>query len=115
MALRDNTLHLTLLRKNEVVQRKIWTMLDMSRVMIKNKNLPKVFLGEAVSTIVYLPNRATTKSLEGKTPYRRIGRKPSIDHLKVFECIVYVKTLDKSLKKLDDLSLPMIFIVYEKA
>ena len=83
--------------------------------MIKNKNLPKAFWGEAISTAVYLLNRAPTKSLEGKTPYESwTRRKPSVEHLKVFGCIVYVKTLEKSLKKLDDQSLPMIFIGYEK-
>ena len=87
----------------------------MTRAMLKNKDLPKVFWGEDVSTVVYLLNRAPTKSLEGKTPYEGwTGRQPSVEHLKVFGCIVFVKTLGKSLRKLDDQSIPMIFIGYEK-
>ena len=102
-------------QQNEVVGRKNWTILDMTRAMLKNKNLPKVFWGDDVSTAVYLLNRAPTKSLEGKTPYEGwTGRKPSVKHLKVFSCIVFVKTLGKSLRKLDDQSIPMIFIGYEK-
>ena len=102
-------------QQNEVVERKNRTILDMTRAMLKNKNLPKVFWGEAVSTAVYLLNRAPTKSLEGKTPYEGwTGRQPSVEHLKVFGCIVFVKTLGKSLRKLDDRSIPMIFIGYEK-
>ena len=67
------------------------------------------------STAVYLFSRALTKSLEGKTPYEGwTGRKPSIESLKVFGCIAYVKIIDKSLRKLDDRSLPMIFIGNEK-
>ena len=42
------------------------------------------------------------------------GGKPFVDHLKVFGCIVYVKPLNKNVKKFDDQSLPMIFIGYEK-
>ena len=102
-------------QQNRAVERKNWTILDMTRAMLKNKNLPKVFWGEAVSTAVYLLNRAPTKILEGKTLYEVwIGRKPSIEHLKVFGCIVFVKILDKSLRKLDDRSIPMIFVGYEK-
>ena len=76
-------------------------ILDMTRAMLKNKDLPKVFWGEAVSTAVYLLNRAPTKSLEGKTPYEGwTGRQPSIEHLKVFGCIVFVKTLGRSVRKM---------------
>ena len=96
-------------QQNGVVERKNRTILDMTRAMLKNKNLPKVFWGEAVSTVVYLLNRAPTKILEGKTPYEGwTGRQPSIEHLMVFGCIVFVKTLSKTL------SIPMIFIGYEK-
>ena len=102
-------------QQNGVVERKNRMILDMTRAMLKNKNLPKVFWGEAVSTAVYLLNRSPTKSLEGKTPYEGwTGRQPFVEYLKVFGCIVFVKTLGKSLRKLDDQSIPMIFIGYEK-
>ena len=102
-------------QQNGVVERKNCMILDMTHAMLKNKNLPKVFWGEAISTAIYLLNRAPTKSLESKTPYEGwTGRQPSVEHLKVFGCIVFVKTLNKSLRKLDDRSIPMIFIGYEK-
>ena len=42
-----------------------------------------------------------SKSFEGKTPYKAcIGRKPSVDHLRAFGSIIYVKNLEKSLKNL---------------
>ena len=53
--------------------------------------------------------------MEGKTPYEGwTRRQPSVEHLKVFGCIVFVKTLSKSLRKQDARSIPMIFIGYEK-
>ena len=89
-------------QQNGVVERNNRTILDMTPAILKNKNLPKVFWGEAVSTAVYLLNRAPIKSLEGKTPYEGwTGRQPSVEHLKVFGCIVFVKTLGKSLRKLE--------------
>ena len=92
-------------QQNGVVEIKNHSILDMTHAMLKNKTLPKV----------YLLNRAPTKSLEGKTPNKGwTGRQPSREHLKVFGCIVFVKTLGKSLRKLDDRSIPMIFIGYEK-
>ena len=79
-------------QQNRVFERKNSTILDVTRAMLKNKNLLKVFWGEVVSTFVYLLNRAPTKSLEGKTPYEGwTGRQPSFEHLKVFGCIVFVK------------------------
>ena len=93
-------------QQNGVVVRKNRTILDMTRAMLKNKNLPKVFWGEAVSTAAYLLNGAPTKSLEGKTPHEGwTRRKPSVEHLKAFGGIVFVKTLGKSLRKLDDRSI----------
>ena len=87
----------------------------MENTRNRDHHLPKGYWGEAVSTAIYLLNRAPTKSFEGKTPYESwTGWKPSLDHLNVFGCIAYVKTLDKSMIKLDDRSLPMIFIGYEK-
>jgi hypothetical protein len=37
--------------------------------MMKAKELPGEFWGEAVTTAVYLLNRSSSKSIRGKTPY----------------------------------------------
>lgn len=37
--------------------------------MMKAKKLPGVFWGEAVTTVVYLLNRSSSKSIDDKTPY----------------------------------------------
>ena len=55
-----------------------------------------------MSTAVYLLNRASTQSLRGLTPYKAwIGRKPSIEDLRIFGLVVHVKCtqlLRRSLK-----------------
>ena len=41
----------------------------MSRSMMKAKSMPVRFWGEAVTTAVFILNRAPTKALMGKTPF----------------------------------------------
>jgi hypothetical protein len=41
----------------------------MAHRMLKAKGLPAYFWGEAVSTAVYILNRAPTRALDGKTSY----------------------------------------------
>jgi hypothetical protein len=41
----------------------------MARNMMKSEGMPDRFWGEAVSTAVYLLNRAATKSVVGMMPY----------------------------------------------
>jgi hypothetical protein len=41
----------------------------MARNLLKTRGLPATFWGEAVTTAVYLLNRAPTKSVAGKTPF----------------------------------------------
>jgi hypothetical protein len=82
--------------------------------MMKSKGMPGRFWGEAVSTPVYLLNRAPTKSVVGMTPYEAwYGRKPSVDHLRTFGCVVHVKTVAGHTNKLADQNTPMVMIGYE--
>ena len=82
--------------------------------MLKEKNLPQELWGEAVNMAVYLLNRSSTRSLQSFTPYEAwIGRKPSIEHLRVFGSILHVECTKVPEKKLEHQSTPMVFIGYE--
>jgi hypothetical protein len=86
----------------------------MARNMMKSEGMPERFWGEAVSTAVYLLNRAATKSVVGMMPYEAwYGRKPSVDHLRTFGCMVHVKTMTGHTSKLSDRSTPMVMIGYK--
>jgi transposase InsO family protein len=101
-------------QQNSVVERRNQTVVAMARNMIKSKGMPGRFWGEAVSTAVYLLNRAPTKSVVGMTPYEAwYGRKPSVDHLRTYGCVAHVKTVAGHLNKLTDRSTPMVMIGYE--
>jgi transposase InsO family protein len=98
-------------QQNGVVESRNRTVVDMARSLLKSKNMPGSFWGEAVTTAVYLLNRAPTKAVIGKTPYEAIyGRKPNVSHLRTFECVAHVKTAEPHLSKLADRSTKMVFI-----
>jgi hypothetical protein len=75
-------------QQNGVVERRNRTVVEMAGCLLKSKNLPGEFWGEAVTTAVYLLNRAPIKSLQGRTPYEAwYNRKPSVHHLRTFGCV----------------------------
>ena len=101
-------------QQNGVVERRNQTVVSMARCLLKARGVPVKFWGEAVTTAVYLLNRGTTKSVAGKTPYEAWhGRRPSVQHLRVFGCVVHVKVTRPNLKKLEDRSTPMVLFRYE--
>jgi hypothetical protein len=62
---------------------------------------------------VYVLNRSPTKSVEGVTPYEAWhGKKPRVDHLRVFGCVGHVKNNGPSVKKLSDRSIKMVCLGY---
>jgi hypothetical protein len=89
-------------------------VVGIARCLLKFKVLPGWLWGEVVATAVYLLNRSPTRSLEGRTPFEAwYEKKPGVQHLCTFGCVIYVKDTTPNLKKLDDMSRPMIFIGYE--
>jgi hypothetical protein len=67
-----------------------------------------------VSCVVYLLNRTLSKSTRDKTPYELCtGSKSAMNHFRTFGCVSHVKVARPNLKKLEDRSTPMIFVVYE--
>jgi hypothetical protein len=63
-------------------------------------------------TAVYILNHSPTKALNGMTPYEAWhGRKPTVSHLRVFDCLAFGKELGY-IGKLDDRSTPGVFIGY---
>jgi transposase InsO family protein len=98
-------------QQNGVVERRNQTIVGMARSMMKAKAMPAEFWGEAVSTAVFILNRAPTKSLKGTTPFEAWhGRKPDVSFLRTFGCVGHVKKTKPNLAKLEDRSTPMVFL-----
>ncbi|KAM0916826.1 hypothetical protein ACQ4PT_009866 [Festuca glaucescens] len=100
-------------QQNGVVERRNQTLLRMARSMMKAKQVPSMFWGEAVLTAAFILNRSFTRSVDGMTPYEAWhGVKPEVRFLRVFGCVGHVKVSGTHLKKLDDRSTPMVFVGY---
>jgi len=100
-------------QQNGVVERKNMHIVEITRAMLNEKNLPNYFWAKAVATIVYIMNRTPTSVVHGMTPKEKfISKKPDVSHLKVFSCIAYVHVLDEKRSKLDPKAKKCIFIGY---
>lgn len=98
---------------NGLAERRNRTLLDMARSMLKQKNMPHEFWGEAVTTSAYILNRCPTKSLKLKVPMEVwSGKKPSVSHLRVFGSLCYNHIPDVKRTKLQDKSEVMVLIGY---
>jgi hypothetical protein len=98
-------------QQNDVVERRNQTVMTMARSLLKRRNVPATFWGEAVATLL---SRAPTKALEGMTSYQAWhGRKPDVAHLRTFGCVAFLKVTKPNLKKLEDRITPAVFIGYK--
>ncbi|XP_058722251.1 uncharacterized protein LOC131594177 [Vicia villosa] len=100
-------------QQNGVSERKNQTVMEMAKSMLLEKGLPKTFWPEAVNTAVYLMNRCPTKAVWEKTPFEAwSGRTPSVNHLKIFECVCYAQIPKQKRTKLEETSERCVFIGY---
>ena len=77
-------------QQNGVAKCRNRAFLDMVRSMMAHANLPISFLGDALLTAAYIPNRVPSKSVTA-TPYELWhGRKLSLDHLSPWGSASYV-------------------------
>jgi len=77
---------------NGVAERMNGVLTTMARCMLHHSNLGARFWGEAANMACYVRNRCVSSALpEGTTPYELwYGKKPSLNHLRVFGCKVQV-------------------------
>ncbi|PWA92889.1 zinc finger, CCHC-type [Artemisia annua] len=102
-------------QQNGVVERRNRTVLSTTRSMMKAMKLPLTFWAEAVRHAIYILNRVPTRALTDKTPYEALyNRKPNLENLRIFGCTAYAKITIPHLKKLDDRSIPLIYLGVEE-
>ncbi|GJW69991.1 zinc finger, CCHC-type containing protein [Tanacetum coccineum] len=102
-------------QQNGVVERRNRTVLSTMRSMMKVMKLPLTFWAEAVRHAIYILNMVSTRALVDKTPYEVLyNRKPNLENLRIFGCTAYAKITIPHLKKLDDRSIPMIYLGVEE-
>ena len=87
--------------------------MEAVRSMLVGAQVPQRFWAEALATAVYLRNRSPTKAVSGLTPYQAwTGRKPAVNHLKVFGCVTYAHIPKEERKKLDPKAKRCILLGY---
>src|SRR5436305_2644398 len=78
------------------------TIMERTKAVLADTNLPKVLWMEIASTVAYLRNRSPTRAIEGKTPYEAwFGKKPSLSHIQAIGDKAYVHIAKKQRKKLN--------------
>jgi len=98
------------LHQNRVVERKHQHIFNITRALIFQSNLPKLFWNFAVSNGIFLLNRLPNKVLHNKSPYNILyGSSLDLTFIKVFGCEAFASTLTYNRTKLI-LELDVVFI-----
>ena len=89
------------------------TLVETILSMLADSRLPHRFWAEALSTAAYLIKRSPTRTLDGKKIFQaRYGKKPNVNHLRVFGCSAYIHVPKDERKKLDPKAKKCTFLGY---
>jgi hypothetical protein len=83
--------------------------------MLLDAELPQELWGEAAMTANYLRNLLPDKNNSKSPEELWSGRKPTMAHLRVWGCLVYMAIPQALRHKLDAVSKPSTFIGYEES
>eukprot|EP00833_Pecoramyces_ruminatium_P010680 jgi/Orpsp1_1/1184712/evm.model.c7180000090672.1 len=102
-------------QQNGRVERLHGTIISNARAMLQDSKLNHVFWEDAVRTSNYLHNRLPHKGNNNKIPFELLfSEKVDYRNLRVFGCRVFFLIPKQFRKKLDNTSLPGIFLGYER-
>jgi hypothetical protein len=89
--------------------------MEKARSMLSGVELGQELWAEAVGTTCYLVNRSASSRLDDKTPHEVwSGKKPSLQHLRVFGCDAYVHVPKENRSKLDKKTLKSVSLLVIK-
>ena len=89
------------------------TLVETTRSMLLDAELPQTYWAEALMTAAYLRNRSPTAAVEGMTPFQAwSGKKPGVSHLRVFGYAGYVHVPKDRRSKLDSKTQKCIMLGY---
>ena len=101
--------------ENGRVERQNRTVMESARAMLTASNLPKMLWAEAAKAAAHIRNRVPLKRLEWKTPYEVWhGRKPSVEHLRIWGSTGYVYVEKHKRDKLDPKSERRVLVGYDE-
>uniref|UniRef100_A0AAV1UAA0 Integrase catalytic domain-containing protein n=1 Tax=Peronospora matthiolae TaxID=2874970 RepID=A0AAV1UAA0_9STRA len=101
---------------NGTAERAIRTIVTIGRSMLHHAKLEKCFWAEAAMRAIYVKNRLPSPKDVHKTPFEIVhNSKPSVNHMRVFGCQVYILSPEKKRLKWDPKARTGIFLGYEEA
>jgi transposase InsO family protein len=102
-------------QKNGDAKRKNRTIVEASRAMLHDQDLPMLLWAMACNTTVYVQNKSPWRILEDKTPEEAfIGEKQKMGHLRIFSCPVYIHVPKEKRTKLEPSGRKRVFVRYNE-
>src|SRR4051812_13400784 len=99
--------------QNGVAERKNRHLLEMTRALMFEMNVPKTLWGEAVMTAVYLISRILSRILGMKTPCEMLlGETKFVIPPKVFGSTCFVRDHNPTVGKMDPRAIKYVFVRY---
>jgi len=101
-------------QQNSVVERKHQHLLNVTRSLLFQSNLPKCYWSYVVNHVVHLINTMPSTILKDKSPYEMLYQKPpTYLDLKTFGCLSFASTSDVNRSKLDPRARKCVFIGFK--
>ena len=89
--------------------------MEAARAMLHDQDLPMHLWAEYARTAMYVQNHTSHRVLENKTPKEVFsGKKPKVNHLKIYGCPVYIHIPKEKRTKLDPSGKKGIFVGYSE-
>jgi transposase InsO family protein len=89
-------------QKNGITKRKNRSIEETVKALMNNQGLSMYLWGEATMTIIYVQNRSPHHISKDMTPKEAFsGKKPNVEHLRIFGCHVYIHIPRDKRKKLE--------------
>ena len=90
--------------------------MEATRAMLHDQDLPMHLSAEVSRTAVYVQNCSPHRVLKNKTPEEFFsGKKPEVNHLIIFGCLVYIHIPKEKRTKLDPSGKKGIFVGYSES
>jgi hypothetical protein len=100
-------------QQNGVAERKNRSIEETVKALLNDQGLSMFLWGEAAMMAIYVQNRIPHHILKDRTPEEAfLGKKPNIENLRIFGCLVYSHILKDKRNKLEPSGKKGIFMGY---